>query len=512
MVFLDNSIVTLALPTIQTSLHAHLSDLQWTIDAYTLPFAAFLLTAGTLGDRFGRKRLFLSGLVLFLLGSLACGFAPTISWFLFARVLQGVGAAALSPGSLAVLASAFPDARARAKVIGLWAGISGIALAAGPLIGGLLIQFAGWPVIFFINVPVGLVALALGWPTLVESRNPDAQRIDLLGQILVIGGLTCLTIGLIESSSLGWTSPAILGFLIAALVLVVAFLLVETRVREPLLPLGLFKNPVFSVANLASLVLGGTVLATVFFMAQYFQSVQGYTVLATGLLTLPITMGTFVSAPIAGRLAARTSPRLPIVLGTLLSAGGMFLLMDLQPTTSYVSMWWKLAMLGIGFGLMLPALTISVLAGTPPNRTGLGSSVASTSRQIGVTLGIAVLGDFVLQGFSNNIVSQLVQRGVPRSISAAIASKVAAAGAQASQVPLSGRLPISPAVLHQVIGQAFVDALHGSFLITGIALFVTSLLVILLFPKKQRPTTESVKSTDPQVVNAELAVSAGSKG
>ncbi|MDQ6661766.1 MAG: MFS transporter [Chloroflexota bacterium] len=203
MVLLDGSIVTVALSTIQVDLHASLSDLQWTVDAYTLPFAALLLTAGTLGDRFGRKRLFLAGLVIFLLGSTLCGFAPTFGWFLFGRIVQGVGGAALSPGSLSVLAATFPEPRERAQAIGIWSGIAGIALAAGPLVGGLLIQIASWPAIFFVNLPVGLVALALGWRSLSESRNPIAQRIDLPGQLLVIAGLTCLSMALIESSSQG---------------------------------------------------------------------------------------------------------------------------------------------------------------------------------------------------------------------------------------------------------------------------------------------------------------------
>src|SRR5215470_3898633 len=184
MILLDASIVTLALPRIQADLHTGLSDLQWTIDAYTLPFAVLMLTAGTLGDRFGRKRLFLVGLVLFLLGSTLCGFAPTLGWLLFGRVVQGVGAAALSTGSLSVLAAAFSDPRARAQAIGLWAGVSGVALAAGPLLGGLLVQVWNWPAIFFVNLPVGLLALVLAWPGLAESRNPDARHIDLPGQFL----------------------------------------------------------------------------------------------------------------------------------------------------------------------------------------------------------------------------------------------------------------------------------------------------------------------------------------
>lgn len=498
MVLLDASIVNVALPTIQVDLHAHLSDLQWVVDAYTLPFAALLLTAGTLSDRYGRKRFFFAGLVLFLVGSTLCGFAKTLDWFLIGRMIQGVGGAALSPGSLSVLVAAFPDPRARTQAIGIWSGISGLALAAGPLVGGVLIQFFSWPAIFFVNLPVGLVALALGLPRLAESRNPSAHRIDLPGQVLVIAALACLITALIDGSSQGWTS-VILGLFIASAVLLAAFLLVEARVREPLLPLGLFRSRVFSVANVAGLIAGFALLGTVFFVSQYFQTVQGYTALESGLRTLPTTMGIFLVAPFAGMLAARMTPRLPIVLGALLTGSALFLLTRLEPASSYATIWWNLGMFGIGFGFMLSPLTAAVLSATPPTRAGLGSSMINTSRQVGSTLGVAVLGAFVVQQFSGMIASQFVQRGVPRTISATIASKIAGAGAQANQVHLSGPLPLPQAALHQAIGQAFVDALHGSFLISGTALLAAALLVAFLLQQKQHSASTSGELADSPV-------------
>jgi len=490
IVLLDASIVSVALPTIQTDLHAHLSDLQWVVDAYTLPFAALLLTAGTLGDRYGRKRLFLAGLVLFLLGSLLCGFAQTLAWFLIGRVIQGVGGAALTPGSLAVLVAAFPEPKARAQAIGLWSGISGIALAAGPLAGGLLIHFFSWPAIFFVNLPIGLVAFALGWPRLAESRNQEAQRIDLPGQLLVTVALACLITALIEGSSQGWTSALILGLFLGSAVGLSAFLLVEARVREPLLPLGLFASRVFSVANVGGLIAGFALLGTVFFITQYFQTVQGYTALASGVRTLPTTMGIFLVAPLAGQLAARMTPRLPIVLGMALAASALFLLTRLEPSSDYASIWWVLGLLGMGFGFVLSPLTTAVLSATPATRAGLGSSMITTSRQVGSTLGVAVLGTFVVQQFSGTIAFELAQRGVPKTIGATIASQLAGAGAQASRVHLAGRLPLQEAALHQAINHAFVDALHGSFLISGAALLAAALLVAFLL-QQQRATRAS---------------------
>jgi EmrB/QacA subfamily drug resistance transporter len=461
MVLLDGSIVNVALSSIQAELHAQLSDLQWVVDAYTLPLAALMLTAGTLGDRFGRKRLFLTGQVLFVLGSLLCGFAPTLGWLLVGRVVQGVGAAALMPGSLALLVAAFPEPRQRAQAIGLWAGISGVGLAAGPLVGGVLIQLASWPAIFFVNLPIGIVALTLGWPLLSESRNPKAQRIDLPGLVLVTGSLVCLILAFIESSSHGWTSALILGLFSGAAVCLAGFLLVESRVHDPMLPLGLFRNRVFSVANVTGLLVGFAMLGTFFFITQFLQSVQGYTPLEAGLRTLPTTVGIFVISPLAGLLTARLGPRLPIVLGALLAALALLLLLSIEPDTSYTMLWWKICLFGIGLGLMLSPLTAAVLSGTPPQMAGLGSSVNNTSRQVGYSLGEAVLGTFVVQQFTSNITSQLIQAGVPASLGATIASHIAGAGAQASQVQLAGRLPLPATALHQEINQAFVDALHG---------------------------------------------------
>jgi MFS family permease len=414
-----------ALPSIQADLHAQLADLQWVVDAYTLPLAALMLTAGTLGDRFGRKRLFLVGLVLFVLGSLLCGFAPTLGWLLVGRAVQGVGAAALMPGSLAVLVTSF---------------------------------------------------------------------------------LVCLILALIESSSHGRTSALILGLFSGAAVCLAAFLLVESQVRDPVLSLGLFRNRIFSVANVAGLLVGFAMLGTFFFITQFLQSVRSYTPLEAGLRTLPTTVGIFVISPLAGMLTARLGPRLPIVLGGLLAALALFLLLSIEPDTSYVTLWWKFGILGIGFGLMISPLTAAVLSGTPPQMAGLGSSVNNTSRQVGFSLGVAVLGTFVVQQFTSNIASQLTQAGVPASLGATIASKIASAGAQAGQVQLSGRLPLPPAALHQAINQAFVDALHGSYLIAGTALLAAALLVAFLLQQKQRSTSASGEPLDLPVTTSTSAM------
>lgn len=492
LVLLDASSISVALPTIQINLHTSLPDLQWVIDAYTLPFAVLLLTANALGERFGRKRLFLGGLLLFLLGSLLCGFAPTFNWLLAGRLVQGMGAAALASGCFSLLLAAFPDPRARTRAIAMWGAGSGLALPVGTLMSGIFIQIFNWPAIFFVNLPIGLLALALAWPLLAESRPPTSQRIDLAGLLLLTGWLTCLIVAMIASSSQGWTSPLILGLLVSSVLLLIVFLVVEARVREPMFPVRLFGNRVFSVAQIGGLMHGFAAIGTIFFFTQYFQEIQGYTVLQASLCTLPISAGAFLISPFAARLAAaRLGPRLPIVLGALFSAVSLLLLVRLSPDSSYALLWWQMGLLGFGVGCMLGPLNMAMLSATPPTQTGIGASMMNTSRQVGAALGVAVLGAFVTQQFSQNIVSQFTQRGVS---SAAIAEKLANSGALANHLHLVGQLALPQTALDQ----AFVDALHGAFLIAGIGLLIIAVLVAFSLYQKQRQTSSNVEVAETQ--------------
>jgi len=488
MVLLDGSIVLVALPTIQADLRTQLSDLQWTVDAYTLPFAALLLTAGTLGDRLGRKRVFLLGLMLFLVGSALCGFAPALSWLIFGRVVQGVGAAAISTGSLSLLASTFNDPRERAQAIGIWTAVSGVSLAAGPLVGGALIEAFGWPAIFFINLPIGIAAVAFGIPLLIDSRNPHARRIDLPGQILATTGLTCLITALIQGERQGWGSGFIVTLLIAAVVLLVAFLVVETRVPEPLLQVDLFRNPSFSVVCFTAVLLGFITVGAMFFMAQYFQAVQGGSALDAGLRLLPLTLGIFIVSPPAGRIAGRVGPRPPVAIGALLTMAGFFLLSTITPTSSFGSVWWKLGLVGIGIGFMFAPLTVAVMAAIPPARAGLGSSMINTFRIVGFTAGAAILGSTLVGKFAGNISSELAQRGVPSGPSEAVAGQIAHSGAYANQIPLSGRLGLAQPQIADAINNAFVNATHVVYLICAACMLVAAIAVALLM-KGQRPPT-----------------------
>ena len=474
MVLLDGSIVLVALPTIQSDLHARLADLQWTVAAYTLPFAVLMLTAGTLGDRIGRKRVFLVGLAVFVIGSAICGFSTTFEVLIAGRVVQGLGAAAINTGSLALLASTFSQPAERAKAIGIWTAVSGVALAAGPLVGGLLIEAFSWPAIFFVNLPIGVLALALGIPRLMESSNPDARSIDPVGLLLVTSGLFCVVMGLIEGPSQGWGSGLIVGLFVGGAVLLVVFLAYETRAPEPLLPLALFRKPSFSTACGSACLLGFVIVGVMFFMAQYFQGVQGSSALGAGLRLLPLTLGIFIMSPPAARLTGRLGPRPPVVVGAIVVAVGFLLLTGITPATSYADSWWRLALVGLGIGCMFAPLTVAIMAATPPNRGGLGSSMINTFRILGFTTGAAVLGSVVLSQFSGNIVTQLSRHGVPAAAGQVIADKIASAGAYASSIPLPGHLPLPAVVFAQSLHMAFTSSIHVAFVISAICMAVVA--------------------------------------
>ncbi|MEU8238188.1 MFS transporter [Actinoplanes missouriensis] len=395
MGLLDGSIIFVALHEIQKDLGGQLSYLQWTVDAYTLPFAALMLTAGTLGDRWGRKRVFLAGLILFVAGSALCGFAPAVGWLIVGRVVQGLGAAAISTGSLSLLVSTFTDPLGRAKAIGIWTAVSGVSIALGPLLGGILIESFNWQAIFLLNLPIGIVALALGVPFLIDSRNPNARHVDVPGQLLVASGLFCLVLGLIEAGREGWGSGLVLGLLVAAVVLLGGFLAVELRSREPLLPLELFRNRTFATACAIASLLGFVIVGAMFFMAQYFQAVQQHSALETGLRLLPLTLGIFFLSPPASRIAGKAGPRVPIMIGAVVVTAGFLLLTTIEPDSAFGSVWWKLALVGAGIGLMFAPLTVAVMTSTPPQRAGLGSSMINTTRIAGFTAGAAVLGSVV---------------------------------------------------------------------------------------------------------------------
>jgi len=482
MVLLDVSIVNTALPTIQRQLHAELSGLQWVVDAYTLAFAALLLSWGTLADRHGRKRFFQAGMVVFTVGSLLCGLAPSMNWLYAARVLQGVGGAALAPTSLALLAAAFPDGRQRIRAISLWAAISGIALGIGPTIGGLLVDGPGWRWVFFVNVPVGLACLVFGVRVLHESKDPTARRLDLPGQLLSIGWLTAATYAFIQRGSYSWSSPRVALPLVTAAVLLGAFLAVEATSRDPMLPLRLFRVRLFSATTATTFLVGFVLLSVPFFTSQYFQGVQGYSAVSAGFRVLAFTLMFTLFAPVAGRLAASRGFRVPVALGAVLAAAGLLALTGIEVHTPYLDVAWRLALVGAGFGLMLSPLSATALLSVPPERSGLASSAANATRQVGTVVGIALLGALVQTRATAAAAARLA--ALPAPARAHVASLLGHAGAAAGERGTAGQ---SGAALHSLAGEAFVFGIHGAFFVGALVLLAAAAVagVFLRVPRPQ---------------------------
>ncbi|MYW04163.1 MFS transporter [Streptomyces sp. SID3343] len=395
MVLLDNTVVGAALPDMQHRLHTQLTGLQWIVDAYVLLVAMLLLSGGVFADRFGRKRVYLTGVAVFTIASVWCSLAPSVGWLVAGRVLQGIGAAAVSPASLALLTSAYPVPQERIKAIGLWAGLSGIGLAAGPVAGGVLTDAFGWPAIFLVNLPIGVFLLLVGVRSLEEARNPRAPAIDVPGTVLSVLGVGALAYGLIEGGARGWSSPVILGSFAAAAILLAAFVAVEARRSAPMLPLRLFRQRLFTVSNTAMVVVGFALMGSSFFFSQFFVSVQGSSILRAGLQTLPVSLAMVIVSPYAARLAARYGFRIVVTTGLAMAGLGLLALGTVHADTGYENVWWRLGVIGIGFALTMSPLTGAAIQAVDSQEGGLASGISSTTRQIGAVLGVAVLGAVV---------------------------------------------------------------------------------------------------------------------
>ncbi len=390
MVTLDNLVVTNALPVIKAELGASLTDLQWFINAYTLSFAALLLTASAIGDRLGRRRIFLAGIALFTVASAACALA-TEPWMLIgARTIQGIGAAAVMPLSLTLLAAAVP-ARQRSAAIGIWGGISGLGVAVGPVVGGAVVDGINWQWIFWLNVPIGLIAIPLAARVLTESRG-GSQKLDLLGLVLSASSVLAIVWGVVHGADDGWSSARILTALIGGGALLVAFVVWEHRAPAPMLPLRLFRTRAFSVVNFTAFTFSVGVFGSVFLLAQFFQVVQGYTPLQSGVRTLPWTLAPMVIAPLAGLVLDRVGARALIATGQVLLAtalGWIALITTVDVGyTSYVA---PFVLAGIGMGLTFAPSASIVMASFSDADRGVASGTNSTIREVGVAMGVAVL-------------------------------------------------------------------------------------------------------------------------
>jgi EmrB/QacA subfamily drug resistance transporter len=476
MVMLDSTVVNLALPTIQRDLNASITELQWIVDAFVLALASLLLTGGTLGDMFGRRRAFMTGVALFTGGSVICALAPSTGVLIAARLLQGVGGAIMMPSTLSILTNTFPDARERARAIGLWAGISGLALAIGPLVGGTMVDQLGWQSIFWINVPIGVVALVLALRFVPESSDRDGRSRALPGQVTAVIGLAALTYAFIEANSYGWTSARILGCFIVAAISLALFLIIEVRGSTPLLQLRFFRNWTFSGANLVGVIVSFAFFGVIFFLSLFLQNVQGYSPAKSGVLELPATLGVMAAAIVSGRIVGRIGSRLPITLGLLMTGTGLLFLTALEPTTSYSSFWYWLLLIGLGNGLIMSPMTTAIMGTVPAARAGMASATSNTMRQVGSVLGIAVLGNVVTRTFTSDLGTALASFHLPASVQAAIVAMAGQGRASASGHAIPG---VDMAALEHAVNVAFTSGIHVALWVSGLMLLAGAPIAFL---------------------------------
>jgi DHA2 family methylenomycin A resistance protein-like MFS transporter len=395
MTILDTTIVNVALPSIGQSLGTDTSGLQWVLDSYQLMFAAFLLTGGLLGDRFGSRAVFVAGLALFTTASGLCGLAPSLGMLIASRMLQGVGAALAVPTSLALIRHTFADERARARAFGFWGAIAGIAAVAGPVLGGVLTGQFGWPSIFLVNIPIGLTAIVLAVRFVAPAPGSAERALDLAGQVAGILSLGLLTFAIIEGETRGWTSPLILGALAISLLATIVFLAVERSRPDAMLPFELFRGRTFSAGTLVGFLMNFGFYGQLFWMSLYFQQVRDYTPAQTGFALLPESIVVAVSSFLSGRIASQTGARLPMLVGLTTGGLGLVALATIGESTPYPILAIILAAIGFGISFAMPAMTVAVTNAAPRERVGVASGILNASRQVGGTVGVALLGALV---------------------------------------------------------------------------------------------------------------------
>ncbi|MEA2445269.1 MAG: hypothetical protein QOJ12_2561 [Thermoleophilales bacterium] len=476
MLLLDITIVNVALPAIQKALHADFSHLQWVVDAYALTLAALLLTAGSLADRYGRRLVFLVGMVLFVLASLLCGFAQSPTMLDFSRGLQGIGGAAMFATSLALIAQEF-HGRDRATAFGIWGATTGLAVAIGPLVGGALVDGIGWEWIFFVNVPIGALCLWITLTKLRESRDPSQGGIDLPGVVTFSGGLFCLVFALIRGNAKGWGSPLIVGLLIASVVLLIGFVVVERHTANPMFDLSLFRKPTFTGASVVAFVLSASMFSMFLYIVLYIQNVLGYSAFQAGLRFLPLSLLSFVAAAISGRATARVPVRYLMAGGLLLVAGGLLLMHGVTINSKWTTLLGGFILAGVGIGMVNPPLASTAIGVVPPQQSGMASGINTTFRQVGIATGIAALGAIFQARVETKLADALA--GTPAASRAhQLAEAIASGGAKQA---LAGAPPSVRPRIELAANEAFIAGLNDILLVAfGIALVgaVAALLLV----------------------------------
>ncbi len=475
MAFIDGTVINVALPALQSSLNATVVDVQWVVEAYALFLAALLLVGGSLGDHFGRKRIYSVGVALFALASIWCGLTPNINQLIVARALQGVGGALLVPGSLAIISASFGE-EDRGQAIGTWSGFTAITAAVGPVFGGWLIENVSWRAVFFINVPLALIVLLLVFRHVPESRDEESKQLDWLGAMLATISLGAIVYGLIESSRLGFRHPAIVTTLSGGILLVVVFLVYEARASNPMLPLTLFRSRNFSGANLLTLFLYAALSGALFFFPLNLIQVQGYPATAAGAALLPFVLLMFLLSRWSGGLVKHYGAKLPLVIGPIIASLGFLLFMRPGIGGSYWTTFFPaVVVLGLGMAVSVAPLTTTVMGSVKENRAGVASGINNAVSRTAGLLAIAVLGIVMLLSFNSQLDRRLNEMQIPANVQQALAtqrSKLAGAKAPESLDPtLRGKL-------ERAIDESFVSGFRR---VMSVAMFLALLSALSAF-------------------------------
>jgi EmrB/QacA subfamily drug resistance transporter len=493
MIMLDNTVVNVALPSIQRNLHASLQALEWTMNAYTLTFAVLLVTGGRLGDIFGRRKLFLFGVAVFGLSSLMIGFSPSDTWLVAFRAVQGIGAAFMMPATLSIITQAFP-AEQRGTAIGTWAGVSALALAIGPVIGGLLTQDVSWRAIFFINPPIAVGAVAVTLFAARESRDDTVGRgVDLAGITTLTAGLTALVLALVESNSWHWGSTRIVGLFVVAMVALAAFVVIERRRRTPMLDFSLFRSRTSVGANVVAFLVTFAMFAQFFFLTLYMQNVLGYSPLQTGVRFLPATLVIIVMGPLAGRLTDRVGPRPLMALGLMIVGTALLIQSRLTIHTGYGLLLPGFILMGLGIGLVMSPMSTAAMNAVDRTKSGAASGVVSMSRMVGGTVGLAVMGALVTTIGRSKLDSSLPQ--LPAATRAQLANALGSGAAPDGHA--------SPHLLY-ALHSAFVSALATGLRVGAAVALAGALLALgLIGPvRTQRTGTRPSEQRTPEAATA----------
>jgi EmrB/QacA subfamily drug resistance transporter len=477
VIVIDNTIVNVALPTLVRDLGTSITDLQWVVDAYTLVFAGLLLTAGSLGDRFGRKGALTVGLVVFGAASAAAAFSDGVTPLIAARAVMGIGAALIMPATLSILTNVFTDARERALAIGLWSGVAGIAVALGPVTGGFLLDHFWWGSVFIVNVPIVIAAIIAGRFLVPTSRNPERPHLDLIGAGLSIVGLGALVASIIEAPSNGWTDPWIVSGFAVAVVALTAFVTWELHVDEPMLNVRFFTNPRFTAASVNVTLVFFALFGFIFLSTQYLQFVLGYSAFDAGVRTLPFAFALMVMAPLSSKTVQWFGTKRVVVTGMLVFASGLVVASTSTVSSGYPRVMLAMILMGAGMGLSVAPATESIMGALPLHQAGVGSAVNDTSREVGGALGVAIVGSMLSSLYSTNLNAKL-PANVPSQVRDTADQSVGAA------LQVSAQLGRVGAPLADAARESFVYAMSRASLVTAAVALVGALLAWRFLPAR----------------------------